>query len=54
MLDSLANLCIADGTNGFTNVDHTCYTISTGGSDGFLQFLPIYIDISLFYYIFYL
>lgn len=49
LLDSLANLCIADGTNASTSVDHTCYTITTGGSDGFLQFLPIYLDISFLF-----
>lgn len=27
-----------------TLTDHTCYTISTAGADGFLQVLPVYLD----------
>lgn len=26
------------------DVDHTCYTISTAGSEGFLSLLPVYLD----------
>lgn len=44
MLDSLANRCLARGTNAWTDVDHTCYTVSTAGADGFLQLLPVYLD----------
>ncbi|CAO3618389.1 unnamed protein product [Cunninghamella blakesleeana] len=44
VLDSLANRSIAQGTNAWTDVDHTCYTITTAGSQGFLNLLPIYID----------
>ncbi|KAI8973781.1 Metalloenzyme, LuxS/M16 peptidase-like protein [Mycotypha africana] len=44
VLDSLANRAIAQGTNAWTDVDHTCYTITTAGSKGFLNLLPIYID----------
>lgn len=44
MLDSLANRAIAQGTNAWTDVDHTCYTITTAGSKGFLNLLPIYVD----------
>lgn len=29
VLDKLANLCFAQGTNAWTDVDHTAYTIST-------------------------
>jgi Zn-dependent M16 (insulinase) family peptidase len=43
-LDSLANRAIAQGTNAWTDVDHTCYTITTAGSKGFLNLLPIYVD----------
>lgn len=25
-------------------MDHTCYTISTAGSEGFLSLLPVYLD----------
>ena len=28
----------------WTDVDHTCYTIKTAGSEGFLVLLPIYVD----------
>ena len=44
VLDSLANRCFARGTNAWTDVDHTCYTLTTAGSEGFLQILPIYLD----------
>ncbi|KAI9323607.1 Metalloenzyme, LuxS/M16 peptidase-like protein [Dichotomocladium elegans] len=44
VLDSLANRAIAQGTNAWTDVDHTCYTINTAGSEGFLKLLPIYVD----------
>jgi Zn-dependent M16 (insulinase) family peptidase len=30
VLDSLANRALAQGTNAWTDVDHTCYTITTG------------------------
>ncbi|KAG4306230.1 hypothetical protein PORY_000218 [Pneumocystis oryctolagi] len=48
VLDSLANRSFAHGTNAWTDVDHTAYTISTAGSDGFLQILPIFVDHILF------
>ncbi|KAF7726657.1 hypothetical protein EC973_008530 [Apophysomyces ossiformis] len=44
VLDSLANRAVAQGTNAWTDVDHTCYTITTAGSQGFLKLLPIYVD----------
>lgn len=44
ILDLLANRAIAQGTNAWTDVDHTCYTITTAGSEGFLKLLPIYVD----------
>ncbi|ORX55668.1 hypothetical protein DM01DRAFT_1335062 [Hesseltinella vesiculosa] len=44
VLDSLANRAIAQGTNAWTDVDHTCYTIATAGSQGFLNLLPVYVD----------
>ncbi|KAI8972685.1 Metalloenzyme, LuxS/M16 peptidase-like protein [Pilobolus umbonatus] len=44
VLDSLANRAIAQGTNAWTAVDHTCYTITTAGSQGFLNLLPVYVD----------
>lgn len=48
VLDLLANRCLADGTNAYTDTDHTNYTFSTAGSDGFLSLLPIYLDHILF------
>ncbi|KAJ9110677.1 hypothetical protein QFC19_001506 [Naganishia cerealis] len=44
VLDSLANRAGGDGTNAWTADDHTAYTISTAGSEGFLNMLPIYLD----------
>ncbi|CAG8476237.1 27765_t:CDS:2 [Dentiscutata erythropus] len=44
VLDTLANRAFAQGTNAWTETDHTCYTITTAGSEGFLRLLPIYVD----------
>ena len=44
VLDVLANRCLASGTNAWTDTDHTCYTFTTAGSEGFLNLLPIYLD----------
>ncbi|KAK0536901.1 hypothetical protein OC835_000659 [Tilletia horrida] len=44
VLDSLANRAFAQGTNAWTANDHTAYTLTTAGSDGFLRMLPIYLD----------
>ncbi|GAB0090020.1 Peptidase_M16 domain-containing protein [Sergentomyia squamirostris] len=44
VLDILANRCLASGTNAWTDTDHTCYTMTTAGSDGFLELLPVYLD----------
>ncbi|CAD7087874.1 unnamed protein product [Hermetia illucens] len=44
VLDLLANRCLASGTNAWTDTDHTCYTMTTAGSDGFLALMPIYLD----------
>ena len=56
MLDTIANRCFAQGTNAWTDTDHTvfsqdlfssnneAYTIYTVGQEGFLQILPVYID----------
>ena len=32
------------GTNAWTDIDHTCYTISCAGYEGFLNILPVYLD----------
>jgi Zn-dependent M16 (insulinase) family peptidase len=44
IIDHLANRGFANGTNAWTDTDHTAYTVSTAGEQGFLQILPIYID----------
>lgn len=44
ILDTLANRAFARGTNAWTATDHTAYTLTTAGSDGFLRMLPIYSD----------
>lgn len=43
-LDGLASRCLADRTNAWTAVDHTCYTVYTAGAAGFLTILPVYMD----------
>ncbi|KAF8527970.1 Metalloenzyme, LuxS/M16 peptidase-like protein [Hysterangium stoloniferum] len=44
VLDNLANRAFSEGTNAWTDTDHTCYTIATAGEEGFLRLLPIYVD----------
>lgn len=44
VLDLLANRNLADGTNAWTDTDHTCYTVTTAGSEGFFNLMPVYID----------
>lgn len=40
----MANRAFAQGTNAWTAQDHTAYTLTTAGSDGFLRMLPVYLD----------
>jgi Zn-dependent M16 (insulinase) family peptidase len=44
VLDILANKIYASGTNAWTDVDNTTYTLSTAEKQGFMQLLPIYLD----------
>ncbi|KAF2069702.1 hypothetical protein CYY_008979 [Polysphondylium violaceum] len=44
VLDQISSKCFADGTNAWTDTDHTCYTLSTVGSDGLLNAVPLYMD----------
>ena len=44
IIDHLANRGFSNGTNAWTDTDHTAYTVSTAGEQGFLQILPIYVD----------
>ena len=48
ILDKLANRCMADGTNAWTATDHTAYTLSTAGSEGAINLMPIFADHVLF------
>lgn len=44
IIDHFANRGFSNGTNAWTDTDHTAYTVSTAGGQGFLQILPIYVD----------
>ena len=44
IIDHFANRGFSNGTNAWTANDHTVYTASTAGDQGFLQLLPIYVD----------
>ncbi|KAH9837131.1 Metalloenzyme, LuxS/M16 peptidase-like protein [Rhodofomes roseus] len=44
IIDHLANRGYSNGTNAWTDTDHTAYTVSTAGEQGFLQILPVYVD----------
>ena len=44
ILDLFANRGFSQGTNAWTATDHTAYTVSAAGEQGFLQLLPIYVD----------
>ena len=48
VLDLTANRCLASRTNAWTDTDHTCYTVYTAGTSGFMNILPIYMDHILF------
>jgi hypothetical protein len=43
LLDKLASRAYS-GTNAWTAVDHTAYTLDTAGWDGFAQILPVYLE----------
>ncbi|EGG21067.1 hypothetical protein DFA_00940 [Cavenderia fasciculata] len=43
-LDITSTKCFANGTNAWTDVDHTAYTLKTAGTEGFLTALPIFLD----------
>eukprot|EP00834_Sanchytrium_tribonematis_P008294 NODE_930_length_3034_cov_1.043271.p1 type:complete len:386 gc:universal NODE_930_length_3034_cov_1.043271:1368-211(-) len=44
ILDVLANRCYANGTNAWTDVDHTAYTLDTVSWEGLQVLLPVYYD----------
>lgn len=35
----MASRCLAEGTNAWTETDHTAFTLTTAGSSGFLNLL---------------
>lgn len=41
IIDHLANRGFSNGTNAWTDIDHTAYTVQTAGGQGFLQILPV-------------
>jgi Zn-dependent M16 (insulinase) family peptidase len=43
-LDKLANLCVAQGTNAWTDRDHTAYSAVTAGKEGLIRLLPVFLD----------
>ncbi|CAN8063734.1 unnamed protein product, partial [Agarophyton chilense] len=43
-LDHLACRCIGNGTNAWTDTDHTAYTCETAGFEGFSTLLPCFVD----------
>lgn len=47
-LDLAANQCLSMGTNAWTSQDYTSYTVSCAGKEGFLTFLPVFLDHILF------
>ena len=47
-LDFLADSCLAKKPSSWTSQDNTCYTVSTVGTAGFTQILPIFLDHILF------
>ncbi|KAJ1495586.1 hypothetical protein T484DRAFT_1762021 [Baffinella frigidus] len=40
VLDKVANRAFATGTNAYTDVHHTAYTLTTAGCEGLLSLLP--------------
>ncbi|PVU96066.1 hypothetical protein BB559_002511 [Furculomyces boomerangus] len=43
-LDALASLNYSNGTNAYTNSDHTVYTLETAGELGIFNTLPVFLD----------
>jgi len=43
LLDKIATRAYS-GTNAWTSVDHTSYTLESAGWDGFVQILPVYLE----------
>ncbi|CCK72437.1 Sdd3p KNAG_0K00690 [Huiozyma naganishii CBS 8797] len=47
LLDTAGNLCMSS-TNAWTATDHTAYSLTTAGWEGFAKLLPVYLDHVLF------
>ncbi|KNB44290.1 peptidase m16 domain-containing protein [Blastocystis sp. subtype 4] len=47
ILDQVANRCFAQGTNAWTDIDHTVYSLEVAGIEGFLSILPMYLDVGI-------
>eukprot|EP00930_Biecheleria_cincta_P040058 TRINITY_DN27480_c0_g1_i1.p1 TRINITY_DN27480_c0_g1~~TRINITY_DN27480_c0_g1_i1.p1 ORF type:complete len:1142 (-),score=202.18 TRINITY_DN27480_c0_g1_i1:10-3216(-) len=43
-LDFLAQRCGCEGTNAYTEADHTCFEFTAAGETGLLAVLPVFID----------
>ncbi|KAJ3392913.1 hypothetical protein HDU84_003129 [Entophlyctis sp. JEL0112] len=43
-LDTLAVRSLSSGTNAYTADDHTAYSITTAGPEGFARVLPVFVD----------
>ncbi|RKO84544.1 hypothetical protein BDK51DRAFT_2894, partial [Blyttiomyces helicus] len=43
-LDYLATRSLSTGTNAYTTEDHTAYTITTAGSEGMLNLIPVFLE----------
>jgi Zn-dependent M16 (insulinase) family peptidase len=48
LLDACANRSLGNGTNAWTAVDSTVYTLTTAGAEGCLNVLPVFLDHVLF------
>ena len=44
VLDKVSFRNLATGTNAYTDVHHTAYTLTTAGSEGTLAMLPVFLD----------
>eukprot|EP00931_Biecheleriopsis_adriatica_P087208 TRINITY_DN61707_c0_g1_i1.p1 TRINITY_DN61707_c0_g1~~TRINITY_DN61707_c0_g1_i1.p1 ORF type:complete len:1130 (-),score=221.80 TRINITY_DN61707_c0_g1_i1:157-3519(-) len=43
-LDLFAQRCGCEGTNAYTEADHTCFELTTAGEAGLLAVLPVFVD----------
>lgn len=43
-LDVFAGRCISLGTDAYTTIDHTSYSFTTAGFEGFVKILPVFLE----------